>query len=197
MAITIDGSGTVTGVSVGGLPDGIVDTDMLAANAVTASKRGAGAILQVVQTTKTDVFTTTSSSATDVTGLTASITPASSSNKILVIVSLGTFNNQVSDKRAALNIVRGSTNILVGNAETGHEVTALTCTRSKDNQGPYVQIPFSFSVLDSPSTTSSTTYKIQIFTTGDGGTATVNRPGTRDAYTGNTASTLVLMEVAA
>jgi len=38
MPITLNGSGTVTGVSVGGLPDGIVDTDMIAANAVTAAK---------------------------------------------------------------------------------------------------------------------------------------------------------------
>ncbi len=38
MPITINGSGIVTGVSVGGLPDGIVDTDMLAANAVTVDK---------------------------------------------------------------------------------------------------------------------------------------------------------------
>jgi len=40
MAITINGSGTVTGISVGGLPDGIVDADMLAANAVTEAKLG-------------------------------------------------------------------------------------------------------------------------------------------------------------
>ena len=38
MAITINGSGTIGGVSVGGLPDGIVDTDMLASNAVTTAK---------------------------------------------------------------------------------------------------------------------------------------------------------------
>ena len=38
MPIAINGSGTVTGVSVGGLPDGIVDTDMLAASAVTDPK---------------------------------------------------------------------------------------------------------------------------------------------------------------
>ena len=48
MAIGINGSSnTITGIAVGGLPDGIVDTDMLAAGAVTAPKRGAGAILQV------------------------------------------------------------------------------------------------------------------------------------------------------
>ena len=55
MAITIDGDGTITGVSVGGLPDGIVDTDMIAApGAVTGAKRGEGAILQIKQTVKTD-----------------------------------------------------------------------------------------------------------------------------------------------
>ena len=40
MPIAINGSGTITGVSVGGLPDGIVDTDMIAADAVTAAKVG-------------------------------------------------------------------------------------------------------------------------------------------------------------
>ncbi len=69
MAIAINGSGTITGVSVGGLPDGIVDTDMLAASAVTAAKRGAGAILQVVSATTTTQVTSSSSSHVD-TGLT-------------------------------------------------------------------------------------------------------------------------------
>ena len=38
MSVTINGNGTIAGVSVGGLPDGIVDTDMLAANAVATAK---------------------------------------------------------------------------------------------------------------------------------------------------------------
>ena len=42
MAIQINGNGTITGISVGGLPDGIVDTDMIAANAVTAAKSTVG-----------------------------------------------------------------------------------------------------------------------------------------------------------
>ena len=49
MAIQINGNGTITGISVGGLPNGIVDTDMLADGAATAVKRGAGSPLQVVQ----------------------------------------------------------------------------------------------------------------------------------------------------
>jgi hypothetical protein len=40
MPIAIDGSGTITGISVGGIPDGVVDTDVLAANAVTTAKLG-------------------------------------------------------------------------------------------------------------------------------------------------------------
>jgi len=45
MAIEIDGGGTITGVSVGGLPDGIVDTDMIAANAVVTGKITDGTIV--------------------------------------------------------------------------------------------------------------------------------------------------------
>ena len=63
MPITINGTGTVTGISVGGLPDGIVDTDMIAANAVatakiadeavTPAKRGEHGILQIKQNSNT------------------------------------------------------------------------------------------------------------------------------------------------
>ena len=44
MTIQINGNGTITGISVGGLPDGIVDTDMIAANAVATAKIASGAI---------------------------------------------------------------------------------------------------------------------------------------------------------
>tara|TARA_R100001480_G_C4677596_1_gene174383 strand:+ start:176 stop:664 length:489 start_codon:yes stop_codon:yes gene_type:complete len=49
MPITLNGSGTLTGVSVGGLPDGIVDTDMLAANAVATAKIADDAITDAKQ----------------------------------------------------------------------------------------------------------------------------------------------------
>ena len=53
MPIVINGSGTVTGISVGGLPDGIVDTDMIANEAVTPAKRGEHGILQIKQNSNT------------------------------------------------------------------------------------------------------------------------------------------------
>ena len=49
MPIAINGSGTVTGISVGGLPDGIVDADMLAANAVTSAKIADDAVTDAKQ----------------------------------------------------------------------------------------------------------------------------------------------------
>ncbi len=86
MAITINGStNTLTGVAVGGLPDGIVDTDMLAANAVTAAKRGSGGILQVVHVEYSTQVISTSTSLVD-TGLTLAITPIQTGSKMLVTV---------------------------------------------------------------------------------------------------------------
>ena len=60
MAIQINGNGTITGISVGGLPNGIVDTDMLAANAVSSAKLASGVggkVLQVISNVETDVVT--------------------------------------------------------------------------------------------------------------------------------------------
>jgi len=91
MPVTINGNGTITGVTVGGLPDGIVDTDMLAANAVNSAKLASGVggkILQVKQTVKTDVFSESVATGTEssiITGLTVSITASSATNKILLI----------------------------------------------------------------------------------------------------------------
>ena len=57
---------------------------MIAAKAATSPKLGNGSVLQVVSQDKTTAFSTTSNSFVDVTGLSVSITPSSSSNKILV-----------------------------------------------------------------------------------------------------------------
>jgi len=90
MALTLNGSNnTIGGLAVGGLPDGIVDTDMLAANAVTAAKRGAGAILQYVeapQSVMTSRFSTTSTTYT-ATGYKVDITPIKSNSRIIVLAS--------------------------------------------------------------------------------------------------------------
>ena len=153
----------------------------------------AGGIIQVRQGTLTSKFNTASSTMVD-SGLSVTITPTRSDSKILVQVSLGSLSNNERQKRAFMNIVRDSTNVLVGDAATGHEVTEyLLSTRSSDDN--YIQVPVSFMVLDSPATTSATTYKVQLSRGTDSGTVYLNGTAGGDSYSGNTASTIIVMEV--
>ena len=152
-----------------------------------------GGIIQVKMGTFTDRFTTSSATMVD-TGLSVSITPTRADSKILVNVSLGSFANGTGLKRAFMNIVRDSTNVIVGDADTGHEVTAAVNTRAS-GYASGTQIPLSFMVLDSPSTTSSVTYKVQASIGSDSGNVYLNYPESNDQYGANTASTIVVMEV--
>ena len=131
------------------------DTISLAGGA-TASGFGGGKIGQVVSATKTDTFSTSSTSYVDVTGLSVSITPSASSSKILILVNL----SLSPSAQAFYNIVRNSTNIAQPTSSGSNQATG----------GVFINTPdgFSFmnsSVLDSPNTTSATTYKIQMKST--------------------------------
>ena len=90
MPITLNGNGTVTGLAVGGLPDGTVDQDTLATGV-------GGKILQVVRTFKGDGFTTASTSFTDITGLSVTITPTAASSKIFLICTMGAAGTRQSN----------------------------------------------------------------------------------------------------
>ena len=114
MAITINGNGTLTGVSVGGLPDGIVDTDMLANNAVTAAKRGAGGILQIVTATGEDSLSSTSTSYVETT-VTGSITPKSSSSTIIITACVPVWPAAGTYLHVQLRSSGGNTNNNIGN----------------------------------------------------------------------------------
>ena len=157
---------------------------------------GAGKILQVASTTKTDTFSTTNTAYTDITGLSASITPTSSSSKILVFGHVDVGSS--ADVLVALQIVRDSTAVGIADA-AGSRVragfgrylgTATTGSATHSN------VPFGF--YDSPATTSSTTYKIQI-SSNLAGTLLVNR-GSLDTDAGGIwrgTSTITVMEIAA
>jgi len=193
MPIGINGNGTITGVTVGGLPDGIVDTDMLAANAVSSTKLASGVggkILQVVQTVKTDTFSYNATAFTDLTGLSASITPSSTNNKILIdariYISQGVANGTTTTK---LNFVRGSTTIAQPSGSQGHPATFMSWGNNN-----YMNAR-SMNFLDSPATTNATTYKVQVGGDGTASTIYVNRYYAGNSYHG--ISTLTLMEVAA
>ena len=85
MALVLNGSAnTIGGLAVGGLPDGIVDTDMIGAAAVTESKRGADGILQIVSSSGNGQQSTQSSSFTDIGNTSITITTKRAGSKILV-----------------------------------------------------------------------------------------------------------------
>jgi hypothetical protein len=154
---------------------------------------GGGAILQVVSTTKTDTFTTSSSTFADITGLSATITPSSTSSKIYVSVDLVSSQNTASTA-THFRLVRDSTAIALGDAAG---------SRIRASSGSYAanaaeNAPVGISFVDSPSTTSSTVYKVQIASVINGAQSTINRSN-NDAdsiNSGRFVSTITLMEVA-
>lgn len=143
-----------------------------------------GAVLQVVQTVKTDSFSTASGSFVDITGLSATITPLSTSSKILVDVRLGGYESSAA-VAVLFNILRGSTTLSTGTAGQGTACT-MGITINTD-RGENV----SMCLLDSPSTTSATTYKVQT-TVSDGNTFILNE---RTGFY-STISTITLTEIA-
>ena len=155
MAITINGNGTVTGISVGGLPDGIVDTDMLAAGAVTAAKKGAGSVLQIIEASTTDrvEFSSTDFTATNLSG---TITPTAASNKILVQVS-GDCNTNADDNEIVMTVYRsidGGAFSNLGNGTYGFQTARSNAAR--------IHSGISIQFLDSPSSTAAVVYKVYI-----------------------------------
>ena len=136
---------------------------------MTNASMPTGSVLQVKQTMKTDTMTTTSTSWVDVTGLSVSITPSSTSNKILVTADLNM--GQESGFRAHGRILRDSTAIGVG-ASAGSRSPSTFAARAPDNG--YVN-NVSSTVLDSPSTTSAVTYKVQVMSEHTDGTVSINR----------------------
>lgn len=185
----------VAGTTVLTLPT-ISGTVLTSASSVARSQLPAGSVLQVVSTTKTDTFSTaTTGSWVDVTGMSVSITPTSSSSKVLVIVDLALALSTVTDI-VQQRLVRGSTAICVGDSRgSRNPVSGAAGVISSNNTNANHTRGFNF--LDSPATTSSTTYKIQVFSTT--GTKFVNRCGEDiDSSTFYTStSTITVMEIAA
>jgi hypothetical protein len=157
----------------------------------TVSGLTTGKVLQVVQTVKTDIFSSTSTSYVDITGFSASITPTSATNKILVRFDI----TGGASSLAVYKLVRGSTDIAIGDFVTSHgqsTTQAAQFTGINGDRGYYVGMSF----LDSPSTTSSTTYKVQGFT--DTGTFYVNRSSSYSTTSvgSGSVSTITLIEIA-
>ena len=171
MAITrLGGANAITGI----IP--------VANGGTGASSFSPGKILQVVNATKTDTLATTSSSFTDITGLSASITPSSTSNKIFVSLTL-----YVGDDSQTANVI---CNIVRDSTQLQETVVRLP----QENQSVYRMYNLSMTDYDSPSSTSSLTYKSQIKT--NAGTAVVNKAADQGGFSNTATATLTLMEIA-
>lgn len=154
-----------------------------------ATPSGGGKVLQVVQAQTTTITTIASTSFTDTT-LSATITPSSATSKVLAI-----FTQQIRVSTSGVNqyggyqLVRGSTAVLnLGNG--GYESFGIDVGGNGSNSLQKRGI-ISGSYLDSPATTSATTYKTQfkIYTLGGSGTSTINE--------NNAPGTLLLLEIGA
>ena len=163
---------------------------------LTTTNPKAGNILQVVSSTKTDHFTTTSSSITEITGLNVSITPSASTSKILLYLNIN-FGGAVN-QYAGFYLKRDSTLIATSTAVDGND------TRRQQAFSGYIENAFrtesgGINFLDSPGDTNSHTYKAFCSSNYSSYALHINRTSsvTDNAYNGGMISTLTAMEVAA
>ena len=258
MGIQIDGSAnTISGLAVGGLPDGSISSDEIASNAVTVGKLAStldlssntvtlpntsitagmlastldisgktvtlpntsvtagmlastldlssktvtlpsgtgGKILQVVTTDYTGLFSTsTANTWTNVSGLDRSITLASNTSRVLVIVSLGQVSS-ANDVGSAWDIRRDTTAILQGATEGSR----IACSFKVGCYQPSHATAKTFTGIDSPGASGTYTYKI--WCRSQGGTTlylnrTNNNEDSSDSYAARPASHLTLVEIA-
>jgi len=181
----VSNAGTVTSIATGsGLSGGTITST----GTLTVAT---GVPLQIVSTVKTSVFTTTSTAFVDVTGLSVSITPSSSSNTVLVFVQLS-LGSSTANSGLHANLVRGSTSVLVGDAAASR----IQCTAASYNASANDVISNSIVYLDSPATTGSTTYKIQV-RMGSGATGAINQSITdvNSVEGSRVTSTITVMEI--
>jgi len=198
---TVDASGVSVTAGVGTFSSvqgsGASLTQIPAANLVGVCTSGLtktggfGVVLQVKQTVKLDTFSTSSTSDVDVTGFSVTITPSSSSNKVLVMVNLA-LSSQSMFVYGILK--RGSTQI--GEADGASNRLRPTFMSYNTNEGTVEHHPFTF--LDSPGA-GTHTYKMQI-RCATSGHAVVNK-SYRDSdtvdYDPRVSSTITAMEIAA
>ena len=159
----------------------------------------AGAVLQVVQATKTATVTVASGANAGV--ISQAITPKFATSKILVkcSLSLGGGDNSYGYARLSRQISGESASFVgISDQASGSQINcSFQCSGKNYTYQSYRTDPRSFEFLDSPNTTTATTYEINIACTSDN--MYLNRSGTvvtDNVWTPATMSTLTLMEIA-
>jgi hypothetical protein len=153
----------VAGTTVLDLPavSGTILTTGSSGQSIPKAALPTGSVLQVVQGSLGSQFTTTSTSFVT-SGLAASITPTSATSKILILVSCSNAVINGSANHTWITVYRGATNL----APTG---STLALFGMYSNSGGNTQCNANISHLDSPATTSSTTYTVYVATGGSQG----------------------------
>ena len=160
-------------------------------------KLPAGCILQVENTIKTDTFDTTSTGPIDLPGLSVTITPKYATSKILIMFNVHIIGD---DSGTGIRLLRGSSVVALGDASGSRaRMTVIGDYSNGTSPSSYSGGNSGMTILDSPNTTSSTTYKLQIHTVNSGNTYYINRSSysSNDVYVGREPSHITLMEVAA
>ena len=139
MPVTINGNGSISGLSVGGLGSGVVNTATLANGAATQAKRtyATGEIIQTQSFIFTSVTESFSSKAWHATSVTKQITPTASSNKILVMATLTAGNSNNVGEGAAFKVMRS----VNGGSFTDYQVIGTSCT-TESNFFVYIFVIF-------------------------------------------------------
>ena len=202
MPVTINGDGSITGLSVGGLGSGVVNTATLADGAASGSKltMPAGSVIQVVQSVKTNTQSFSTGSQTlsdsyfDISGLSVSLTPASGTK---CLVSYAVNVGGQAGYGQGLVLFRDSTQIYLGNAD-GSTIRLSNFDYTVDNKKVD---SMSGQFLDTHGANGSTavTYKLQMYVAEPGWTTRVNRSQSTasDRDYGRGASSITVMEIAA
>jgi hypothetical protein len=155
-----------------------------------------GKILQIVQSTKTDTDSMTGKTFDDL-GLSVTITPSSSTSKVLILCSASIGASTGYD--VSLRLVKGSTPVFIGDA-AGNRTQSTTVFTGNWTTAVYARQNVAINYLDSPATTSATTYKIQARSYLAAGVIYINRGHNDDNlsdYEARAASSIIAMEVAA
>ena len=202
MPVTINGDGSITGLSVGGLGSGVVNTATLASNAITSAIQPAGSVIQVNQTVKTDTFSTTSFTNTWVDiGPQGSITAIKAGNKIMVeiMLSVGCTNG----RHISFRIEKDGSALAgaLGDSRGSNRKRGCFHMYQDDQNGQHDQHNYFLKYLDTAADTNAHTYNIAVTQwNGQGSTEiTCNRSkadGDQD-YESTTISTVTLTEIAA
>ena len=204
MPVSINGNtGVVTGLAVGGLPDGTVDADTLASNAVTAGKLASGVggkILQVVSTTKTDIASnsTATQSYWNNTDFKVTITPSSASSKLFITACIMV---GVDSQQSLIVQLRKDGSILTGaNADAGVSGQGQGSYHHSYSTSAEAPMPAIINYLDTAGNTTQRYYSCAYsHTSGSTRTMYLNRGSQNSGsyYMAISTSTITVMEVAA